>query len=134
MKGTTMIFIIGGSYQGKTDYALNNFGLNENEVAEGSAPYDKLQNAKCIRHFEDFVSSAVERNEDPLKLTNDLLDSNPDAIIIMTEIGCGIIPIERSERIYRELVGKTGCLLAGHAEKVIRLTCGIPSIIKGGSV
>lgn len=134
MKGTIMIFIIGGSYQGKTDYAVNNFGFSEKEIAEGSAPCDKLQNAKCIRHFEDFIASAIERNEDPLKLTMELLNSNPDAVIIMTEIGCGIIPIERSERIYRELVGKTGCLLAGQAEKVIRLTCGIPSVIKGESL
>ncbi len=129
-----MIFIIGGSYQGKTDFAVNKFGLSPDEITEGSAPYDKLISAKCIRHFEDFVSSAAVRNEDPLKLTEKLLSDNPDVIIIMTEIGCGIIPIEKSQRIYRELVGKTGCLIAGLAEKVIRITCGIPAVIKGETI
>lgn len=129
-----MIFIIGGSYQGKTDFAVNRFGLKPDEITEGSAPYDKLTSAKCIRHFEDFVSSAAGRNEYPLELTGKLLISNPDVIIIMTEIGCGIIPIEKSERIYRELVGKTGCMIAGHAEKVIRITCGIPAVIKGETI
>lgn len=125
-----MIFIIGGSYQGKTEFAVNSFGLSENDVAEGSAPYSELRSAKCIRRFENFVSSAIERNEDPLELTAELMNINPNVIIIMTEIGCGIIPIEKSERIYRELVGKTGCLLAERAERVIRLTCGIPAEIK----
>lgn len=134
MKGTNMIFIIGGSYQGKTDFAVNKFGLSPDEITEGSAPYDKLISAKCIRHFEDFVSSAAVRNEDPLKLTEKLLSGNPDVIIIMTEIGCGIIPIEKSQRVYRELVGKTGCLIAGLAEKVIRITCGIPTLIKGETI
>ncbi len=126
-----MILIIGGSYQGKTNFAVNSFGLSENEVAEGSAPFSSLRSAKCIRHFEDLVASAIEKNKDPLELTERLLNVNPDVIIIMTEIGCGIIPIERAERRYRELVGKTGCLLAGRAERVIRLTCGIPVEIKG---
>lgn len=129
-----MIFIIGGSYQGKTDFAVNKFGLSPDEITEGSAPYDKLISAKCIRHFEDFVSSAAVRNEDPLKLTEKLLSGTPDAIIIMTEIGCGIIPIEKSQRVYRELVGKTGCLIAGLAQKVIRITCGIPAVIKGETI
>lgn len=125
-----MIFIIGGSYQGKTDFAVRQFGLNIDEITEGSASFEELAKARCIRHFEDFVSSAAGRNEDPLELTGKLLISNPDVIIIMTEIGCGIIPIEKSERIYRELVGKTGCMIAGQAEKVIRITCGIPAVIK----
>ncbi|MBP3380713.1 MAG: bifunctional adenosylcobinamide kinase/adenosylcobinamide-phosphate guanylyltransferase [Ruminococcus sp.] len=129
-----MILIIGGSYQGKTVFAVSTFGLNEKEIAEGGDAWERLKNAKCIRHFEALVSAAVKENKDPLELTEKLLDAATDVIIIMTEIGCGIIPIERSERIYRELVGKTGCLLAGRAEKVIRLVCGIPSVIKGESI
>ncbi|MCM1226362.1 MAG: bifunctional adenosylcobinamide kinase/adenosylcobinamide-phosphate guanylyltransferase [Clostridium sp.] len=129
-----MIFIIGGSYQGKTDFTVNNFGLDISEITEGTQSLNELEKAICIRHFENLVSSAIKENKDPLKLTANLLSVNPDVIIIMTEIGSGIIPIEKSERIYREFVGKTGCLLAEHAQKVIRLTCGIPLVIKGISI
>lgn len=129
-----MILIIGGSYQGKTDFAVNNFGLDISEITDGTQSLNELEKAKCIRHFEALVSSAVKENKDPIKLTANLLNVNPDVIIIMTEIGSGIIPIEKSERIYREFVGKTGCLLAERAEKVIRITCGIPSFIKGRSI
>lgn len=126
-----MILIIGGYNQGKTDYAKKYFGLNETEIIEASQPINKLINAKCIRYFEKFVSNAIDNNENSEELTLKLISENSDAVIIMTEIGCGIIPIEKSERIYREYVGKVGCLLAERAEKVIRLICGIPTVIKG---
>lgn len=129
-----MILIIGGAYQGKTDFALKNFGLEKNEITEGSWSFSELIRAKCIRHFENFVSAAIEKNESPEKLTLNLLNENPDAVIIMTETGGGIVPVEKSERIYREKAGKTGCLLAERAEKVIRVTCGIPVIIKGTEI
>ena len=51
----------------------------------------------------------------------------------MDEIGCGIVPMEKSERVWRENAGRCGCIIAANSVKVIRIVCGIPDIIKGGN-
>ena len=49
----------------------------------------------------------------------------------MNEIGCGIIPLEKSERKWREITGRAGCIIAERAETVYRVCCGIATVIKG---
>lgn len=126
-----MILITGGAYQGKTEFAVKNFGISESEIADGADNIETLLSAKCISHFDNFVFEAVQNGSDPLAGTARILAENPDVIILMTETGSGIIPIEKAERIKREAAGKAGCLLAEKADTVIRLTCGIPQILKG---
>jgi len=122
-----MILIIGGAYQGKTDYAKKRFALSDEDILNAAhAGETALFSAKCIKNYELFL----KYHENPVLLTKRLCQENPDCIIIMNEIGCGIIPLEKSERIWRECVGQCGCLLAANARTVIRLVCGIPEIIK----
>lgn len=78
-----------------------------------------------------FIKQLIESGKDPLKYSDELTDTYPDMIIIMNEIGSGIIPLEKSERKWREFTGKTGCMLAKKAETVDRVICGIPIRIKG---
>ncbi len=56
---------------------------------------------------------------------------NPEMIVITNEIGSGIIPLEKADRIWREETGRACCAIAGHSETVIRMCCGIPTVIKG---
>lgn len=51
-------------------------------------------------------------------------------IVISDEIGCGIVPMEKEERLWREENGRILCLIAAKAEKVERIICGIPERIK----
>ena len=53
-------------------------------------------------------------------------------VIICCEVGLGVVPLDREERTWRELVGKTCIRLAAEAEQVVRMTCGIPRILKQG--
>lgn len=55
---------------------------------------------------------------------------NPEVIIICDEIGCGIVPLEKSDRDYRENVGRIMCRVVERAEHVERLICGIPQRLK----
>ena len=75
------------------------------------------------------LQKALEAGEDPDALTRKLLE-NPPEVITLDEAGCGIVPIEREKRIYREAVGRVGQLLAARAEKVYRVQCGIAVRIK----
>ena len=52
-------------------------------------------------------------------------------VIIITETGAGVVPIDARERHAREQAGRLGCLLAAKASCVVRVYCGIPTVIKG---
>lgn len=126
-----MTLIIGGAYQGKTEFAVNTFGFLESEISDGCDKIETLLSAKCIRNFENFVFTVAEKDKDPIDETAKILSRNPDVVIIMNEVGGGIIPIEKAERKKREAAGRIGCMLAEKAETVVRLVCGIPTVLKG---
>jgi len=51
-------------------------------------------------------------------------------LVTLDEVGCGIVPMEKREREYREAVGAAGQLLASVADQVYRVLAGIPVRIK----
>lgn len=126
-----MVFIIGGAYQGKTQYAMKMYNLKSDEILDGKkAILDEIINAKCIKNFHIFIKRLLELNGSPLETVKKILAENTDIIIIMDEIGSGIIPIEKSERIWREQTGIIGCFIAENSKCVERIACGIGVRIK----
>ena len=123
-----MIMITGGAYQGKRDAAKRLFGLTDGDILDGgSCDISGIENARCIRNYELVVKRLMEQGKDPLKYAEEL-DCD---VIVMNEIGCGIIPLEKSEREWREMTGRAGCIIAGRSEAVYRVCCGIVTVIKG---
>lgn len=109
-----MIFIIGGANQGKTAFAENNFG-------------EKYQ---LINQYHLRVKEQLQEGKDPLAEAEKLLNKTENCVIISDEIGYGLVPIDKFERLYRETSGRVNCYLAGQAEQVIRVVCGIGNRIK----
>lgn len=124
-----MILITGGAYQGKTEYAQKKYNIDKIFDCE-KEDITRLSNTECICNFQYAVKYYSEREIDPIEAVKKIIEKNPDIIIIMNEIGNGIVPIEKSERIWREQVGKTGCYLAENALEVIRIVCGCGVKIK----
>ena len=123
-----MIMITGGAFQGKTEFVKKQFSVDENDIVDcGNCDLNDLKNEKNISHYELAVKRMIENNIDPLEFTRELKCD----IVIINEIGCGIIPLDRKEREWREMTGRAGCILAEKAEIVYRVCCGIASIIKG---
>ena len=52
-------------------------------------------------------------------------------VVIATEIGGGIVPIDPAERAAREAAGRLACLLAARADCVVQMFCGLPTVLKG---
>ncbi|MBE6876741.1 MAG: cobalamin biosynthesis protein [Ruminococcus sp.] len=125
-----MILVIGGAYAGKTEFVKNYFRLSDTDILDASETED-FQNAKCIRNYHILIQKLCQEHADTLAFTEQIIQKNPDCIVITNEIGCGIVPLEKSERLWREACGKVSCLLAKRAKRVIRIICGIPIIIKG---
>lgn len=125
-----MIFIIGGRSQGKTGYALKNH-ITADKICDGAdMDIARCNDIACIDNFHLLVKRITEAGADPIAAAEKIYAQNPDIIIISTEIGGGIVPMERAERLWREAVGRTCCYVAAHSEKVIRMICGIPTVIK----
>lgn len=61
-----------------------------------------------------------------------ILQKNPNAVITCDEIGCGIVPIDKTDRLWREMTGDACQYLAARAAKVCHVVCGIPMVLKGG--
>ncbi len=124
-----MILIIGGAGQGKLAYVQEHFQLQCKDIADGAdcSISDALQ-ARAVTHYHLLIRRL---GEDAIAFTERLCSERPDAVILLDEIGCGIIPMEKNDRIWRETVGRCGCILAAHSDSVIRMVCGIPTAIKG---
>ena len=52
-------------------------------------------------------------------------------ILIATEVGGGVVPMDANERADREAAGRLACLLAARADCVVQMFCGIPTVLKG---
>ncbi len=120
-----MIFITGGVFQGKEAFAREAFQAKETvEAAEACA--EQLERCGCILNYHRIVRRQVEAGEDALSAARELLKKNPEVILTMDEVGCGAVPMEKAERLYREEVGRVGSYFAKEAKAVYRVVCGIP--------
>lgn len=113
-----MILIIGGAYSGKRDYAATQLGFDLKEMS------DRLDNAPVLYNLQ-----ALLRHSSNLEAL--LPEICKKKVVICDEIGCGVVPILDDDRAWRETVGRACCALALKSEKVVRLQCGIATIIKG---
>lgn len=129
-----MIMITGGAFSGKKDYAKKRFGFSDEEILNGeNCSLEAVFSAKCIADYQLIVKRLLEENADVQAFTERLCKEDPNAVVIINEIGAGIVPLEKSDRIWREETGRSGCLIARNSSEVIRLACGIPTTINGES-
>ncbi|MGN0666848.1 MAG: bifunctional adenosylcobinamide kinase/adenosylcobinamide-phosphate guanylyltransferase [Huintestinicola sp.] len=127
-----MKLIIGGAYQGKREYAKNKYHLTDDVIADGKkVSWDISGDIRCIDNYHSLIKRLTEAGEDTAEFTRRIIAEHPDIIIISTEIGSGIVPMERSDRRWRENTGRSCCLIAAASDTVVRITCGMETIIKG---
>ena len=125
-----MIFITGGTAQGKCSFASGKLGMTHFSDG-GNDSYEALCSAEVITDYHKLVRRLMNDGSDPVAFTNKLCSEGRQAVIIMDEVGCGIVPIEKHERLWRENCGRCGCIIAEKADAVIRMVCGIPTLLKG---
>lgn len=65
---------------------------------------------------------------DNLQATADELAAND--IVLYTEVGSGLVPVDEEERQARETAGRLSILLAERADEVYRVFCGIAKKLK----
>ena len=120
-----MELIIGGAFQGKTEYAKENFSISDEDIfvcRKDSAPEF---NKKCITHIERFSFWCVEHGFEPVEYFFEHAENIEDMIIISDDISCGVVPIDKTERAWREATGRLLIQLSKEAEHVTRIFCGL---------
>lgn len=110
-----MILVIGGAFQGKRNFVLNKLMLDEKNV---------------LFDFHICIKNILKNGGDVEKYFSDILIDPNIRAVVSDEIGCGIVPIDKDERIWREITGRKLCELALNSESVYRVSCGIALKIK----
>jgi len=104
-----MKLYIGGKYQGQAEIAAT-----ENPGAE------------IIYDFHELVRNCA----DPKGFAESFVSSHPECIIVADEVGSGVVPIDKNDRLFRENAGRALCIIARNSESVTRVVCGIGVRIK----
>jgi len=108
-----MIFVTGPMFAGKRAYIQAALGLSDEQLAV-LAVWDVEQLAAQVDDLEG-LAEELSRHE----------------IVIASEIGGGVVPMDPAECAAREAAGRLACLLAQRADTVVRVVCGLPQILKG---
>ena len=125
-----MVLILGAAHAGKRDAARKLYTITE-FADGGSCDLSQVMAETAICDYHVLVRRLLASGQSPQDFTKRYISENPNAIVLMNEIGCGIVPLEREERIWREECGICARMIAENADTVIRVVCGIPQAIKG---
>lgn len=117
-----MIFITGGKAQGKTVWA-ETFATTVVDNLEDKIWDWMIDALKSIDDDKEIQQNIFEKIEQ-------LIANEKESVIVCREIGCGIVPIDKKEALWREVTGRSACMLAKTASDVYRMQAGIPQKIK----
>lgn len=145
----------GGAFQGKLEYVLEKKGCLK--VADGAGCSLKdIKEAQVLNHLHLYIKRLTYKEgaaynttvddtitaDDAItvdttaktmpaaEIINDIYEANPDIILICDEVGGGIVPLKKEDRIYREAVGRALCCAVKKSDRVERVMCGIGQCLK----
>lgn len=124
-----MEMIIGGAYQGKTDYAKEQYP-DLNWVSGELASESELMKAQGVLDFQEYIRRELKEGRDVSDLAERIIAGDPKLVIVSQEVGYGVVPVDAFDRKYREAVGRVCTKLAAYSSKVTRVVCGIGTVIK----
>ena len=124
-----MHVILGGRHQGKYSYAHKLYthftAVSDLEVSNSLAPGLVLNVHLGVRRL-------LSEGEDVSAFFSENLHSLRQCVILCTEIGSGIVPLDPFGRLWRDQTGKVYQFLAAQADIVDRVFAGLALRLKGG--
>lgn len=108
-----MKLIIGGAYQGKKKYAMENY-----------------HGQPLLEEFHLMVLELVKSGIDPVEYVKGHLDEYRDMVILCDDISCGVVPVDPIERKWREELGRALGIITQNSDEVLRVFCGLGTKLK----
>ena len=94
-----MEMIIGGAYQGKTEYAKKEYP--DLIWEEGSSlSREELFAAEGVLNFHEFIRREIKAGREVSDLAEALIRKNPKVVLVSQEVGYGVVPIDAFDRKY----------------------------------
>lgn len=109
-----MILVTGGHWSGKKEFVRETLGFSSEEFSSDPA------SSEDVFYFQGGL--------EPTEVIYSHLRNKK--VVIFPEMGCGLVPMDEKQRLYRDEWGRMGCLLAKEAREVYRVTMGIGVKIK----
>lgn len=127
----TMHLIIGGAWQEKGKVAREEFPGRLWIDGRSCAP-EEIYHCGGIYHMEVFVRRRMEENPqlEAEAFVEELAYRNPGIVVVSDEIGYGLVPANAFDRRYRETVGRICTCIARRSETVLRIVCGVKTVMK----
>ena len=153
-----MELYIGGFAQGKLEYVQNKKAEEaisiamvidcaqsdyqktlqsiDNKIKNENADVNNIANVNdivIINHLHLWVKDLLREGMEESEVQSTILSwvaTHPNTILICDELGNGIVPLEKMDRIWREQTGRLMIELAGQAERVERILCGLGQRLK----
>ena len=114
-----MILIVGAAASGKKTFAQT-LGYAQADIADAV-----LDSRPVLDNLQELLDHTSLDDEE---LLSKLLAHD---VVICTEIGSGLVPVCAKDRAWRDRVGHMCMRLSAEADTVIRMVCGIPTVVKG---
>ena len=125
-----MKLITGGAYQGKTDTAKWLYKITESDIEICTAEREPDFTKKCVTHLERYALYCVRNGLEPKTELEKRFDAIKNSILISDDVSCGVVPMDKTERAWREACGRMLSALSQKADSVVRVFCGIAQILK----
>ena len=134
-----MILYTGGRYQGKLNAVLSGGGYTDEDVYDFAKinvrEYAEVDYRKkrIWYHLDDYIRFLLINGTDGSQtetMIRKLIDSGKPEVVIISETGSGVIPMNKSDNVFREITGRISVYVAENAEEVYRVVCGIKMKLK----
>jgi adenosylcobinamide kinase/adenosylcobinamide-phosphate guanylyltransferase len=112
---------------GMLEYAK---GLTENPAVCDLSREGLLPGRDIYINAHLLVKGIVSKGGDAVDFFRQNLPALQGKIIIGDEVGSGVVPVDPTERAWRDEVGRVYQMLAANASSVTRLWAGLPQALK----
>ncbi|NLW70613.1 MAG: cobalamin biosynthesis protein CobU [Eubacteriaceae bacterium] len=125
-----MIVVFGGAYQGKREFVLSEFKLTEEDIFVCQTDGKIDLNKKAIAHLERFILYRIQEGLGVFDFFEENSGKLEESIIICDDISCGVVPVDKTLRLWRDNTGKQMQIFCRKAREVYRVYCGIAERLK----
>ena len=125
-----MDLIIGGAYQGKLEYAKNKYALSDGGIFTCAEDGNIDFSFPCLYKIQEYTLYCAKNGIDAVGIFKSHKNEWENGVLICDDIFCGVVPLGKELRAWRETTGRLCAYLSREAASVTRIFCGLEQKLK----